>query len=221
MCEEWQQDPAAFYAWAEANPKARGTRLLPTDASKPTGPGNVGWGRLPRTRRVPGQVDPVRRDIRHCWNSIKLRCFNPNTQSYPAYGGRGITLWEPWRDDSNAFINWVVENLGPRPADPPGHVSRNPYWTLDRIDVNGDYAPGNLRWASPTQQAENTRAQLSPFYGIEAVSGSQTWRYRIMRGGRRYSESGFATPEDAGKARDALLAKLARPKRTVLYRRAS
>lgn len=56
-------------------------------------------------------------------------------------------MWEPWRTDAGAFINWMLANLGPRPAG----------MSLDRIDNDGDYEPGNLRWATQAEQNNNKR----------------------------------------------------------------
>ena len=132
--------------------------------------------------------------IRRTWNSIKQRCFNPNNDAYADYGGRGITVHKPWIEDSNAFIRWVIENLGRRPE---GH-------SIDRISVNGDYAPGNLRWATLFQQASNTRAQLDPMNGIVQTPKASTWGYVIHRGKEKFAEYGFASPDAAAAGRDDL-----------------
>lgn len=77
------------------------------------------------------------------WESAKQRCFNPNTTGYHNYGGRGITMCDEWANDFNAFL----EHMGPRPD---GH-------SLDRIDSNGNYEPGNCRWADRYTQNGNRR----------------------------------------------------------------
>ena len=79
------------------------------------------------------------------YNSIIQRTENPNARSYDRYGARGIRLCEEWRSNFSNFVYWIEENLGERP---PGK-------TLDRIDNDGNYEPGNVRWATRAQQNEN------------------------------------------------------------------
>ncbi len=74
------------------------------------------------------------------------RCENPNNKQYKDYGGRGITVCEEWHD-AWAFFHYLTTTLGPCP---PKH-------SLDRIDNDGNYEPGNIRWASKIDQARNKR----------------------------------------------------------------
>lgn len=73
---------------------------------------------------------------------IKKRCFNPNFHEYHRYGGRGITMHPAWVDD---FLSFLAE-VGHRPA---------PHLTLERIDNNRGYVPGNLKWATRLDQSRN------------------------------------------------------------------
>lgn len=78
-----------------------------------------------------------------CWWSMKGRCFNPKNASFHRYGGRGITVCERWASSYLAFL----EDMGRRPS--PEH-------SIDRIDNDGNYEPGNCRWATKSEQGGNT-----------------------------------------------------------------
>jgi hypothetical protein len=64
--------------------------------------------------------------------------------------GRGITVCDEWRDDPFSFYRYLDEVLGPCP---PGH-------SIDRVDNDGNYEPGNIRWASQSEQVRNSRRYL-------------------------------------------------------------
>jgi len=76
------------------------------------------------------------------WNSMLYRCLNRNSDSYDRYGGRGIGVCERWM----TFANFLAD-MGEAPAG----------MSLDRINNDGNYEPGNCRWATWHQQAANRR----------------------------------------------------------------
>lgn len=99
------------------------------------------------------------------WIRIKTRCFNKKAPKYPDYGGRGITMCDEWKASFEAFLT---------------HVGQKPAWafSLDRVDNNRGYEPGNVRWATATEQANNRRSNLVVTHGGVTLTIAE-WARRL------------------------------------------
>lgn len=81
------------------------------------------------------------------WHGIKSRCYQPSTYAYKWYGARGIKICEKWKNDFLAFLS----DVGCAPT--PNH-------SIDRIDSNGNYEPGNCRWIPIKEQQKNQTSNV-------------------------------------------------------------
>jgi hypothetical protein len=104
------------------------------------------------------------------WNAMIRRCTNPNDAGYPAYGGRGVMVCPEWLESPEAFIR----DMGLRPS--PGH-------SIDRIDVDGPYAPWNCRWATREEQDRNLRRNVWIEYrGVRLIAADWARELGISHG---------------------------------------
>lgn len=121
------------------------------------------------------------------WLGQRNRCRNPNSHKWSAYGGRGIRFAEVW-DDFSVWLEYVLAL--PFYGDPKR--------SLDRIDNDGNYEPGNLRWATASEQASNRRkksSSRSTSPGVTWSSSHQKWRVRTRKG--RHHVGLYATEQEA------------------------
>lgn len=94
------------------------------------------------------------------WTSMIKRCYNPKAKRFSDYGGRGITVCDEWRASFKAFY----DHIGPRPS--ASH-------SVDRIRNEEGYAPGNVRWATDTEQNNNKRTNVTALIGGEVMTAAQ------------------------------------------------
>lgn len=102
---------------------------------------NASTGNSRRTHGMKGTK------IYHIWDSIKYRCLNDNCKSWKNYGGRGITICDEWKTNFEDFYSYVSKLP---------HYGEIGY-SLDRTNNNGNYEPGNVRWATRVEQNRNRR----------------------------------------------------------------
>lgn len=128
------------------------------------------------------------------WCSMKNRCGNSNFPMYGYYGGRGVSVCAEWRDSFEEFFLWAIR------------TGWQPGLELDRVDNDGNYEPGNCRWATRVQQMANTRkrrdAATSKFKGVSRHSQNDRWIAQIGVGGRTLYIGSFGDEVEAARAYD-------------------
>ena len=85
------------------------------------------------------------------WNSMKQRCYNPNTTKYKDYGKRGITVCDEWRNSFEMFRDWSLQHGYYKQ---PVNTLYKDKLSIDRLDSNGNYEPDNCQWITVS---ENTK----------------------------------------------------------------
>ena len=100
----------------------------------------------------------------HTWHGMFGRCERPSSNRFESYAGRGISICERWRD-FDLFLADMGEASGPE-------------YSIERIDNDGDYEPGNCRWATPIEQARNRRTTRWVTFRGETLSLAE-WAERL------------------------------------------
>ena len=126
------------------------------------------WGEWPRFEYI-------------AWYQMNRRCYSPKHPSFDRYGGRGIGVCDRWRHDFMAFFS----DMGVRPS---------PAYSLDRIDNDANYGPDNCRWATHSQQRQNSGLVLD---AVGARQEGNRWRVNVKVGRRSVHLGCFATFAEA------------------------
>lgn len=122
------------------------------------------------------------------WINMKKRCSDKNLRNYHRYGGRGITVCDRW---VHSFKNFI-EDLGEKPVD----------YSLDRVDNNGNYEPGNCRWATRHQQCAN-RVTNGKCVGVFFTNQYKRWEAQLQYNGKFVLRRKFKSFDAALQARKA------------------
>lgn len=109
--------------------------------------------RMLKSTQTHGHTANYRTPEYKTWQNMRSRCENPNAVGFHAYGGRGVRVCEEWRlgDGTKSGFECFLADIGPRPTEKH---------SLDRINVDGNYEPGNCRWADNQQQQRNRRDNI-------------------------------------------------------------
>ena len=132
------------------------------------------------------------------WSSAKTRCYNPNHSDHKWYGGRGIQMWELWKDDPKAYLDYIASlpNAGKIGC------------TIDRKNNNGNYEPGNLRWATQSMQVNNSSSPKSKTGYVGVYKKKKRYVARVYHNGKRIKvPKTYPTPTLAVVARNEYVLK--------------
>jgi hypothetical protein len=131
------------------------------------------------------------------WKSMNARCHAPSASRFEYYGAKGISVCDRWRYSFESFL----EDMGERPEE----------MTLDRIDPDGNYAPGNCRWATRSTQSINRSKRKGCGSQYPNVHWRKNrWLVMLSVSGKKKYFGSFEDEELAG-----LVAEVAREKRAV------
>lgn len=140
---------------------------------KPKRTDNTPIGVTAANKEVFNENDQILKDT---WYDLNRRCFNPRCGYYHNYGGRGIKVYDDWNwynvDGFKNFKDYVLSTIGYRPEG-EYKLTKTTKYSIDRIDSNRHYEPGNIRWATASQQRRNqigvitaTSNKYVPFDGV-------------------------------------------------------
>ena len=130
--------------------------------------------------------------------NIKGRCYNKNCKEYHYYGGRGVGMSDEWFKDFNVFC----QDMGERPSKE---------YSIDRIDVNGNYEKSNCCWSTSHQQHANKR-NSNEIVGVFWDESRGKWSAHLVVNSKKVLSKRFKNYDDAVLAR-----KLAEKENGIIY----
>jgi len=141
-----------------------------------------------------GGVTITEHPIYNVWHGMRARCNDPNNSKYKFYGEKGISTCDEWMNNPKAFIGWALD----------AGWEKGLY--IDRIDVDGDYTPGNCRFVDAGLNARNSHLlssrNRSGYRGVSFCGRDKNWRANITCDGDRHFLGSFVTREYAASAYD-------------------
>ena len=129
------------------------------------------------------------------WKSLKARCYNINVSNYHNYGGRGIKVCDEWSANFMTFYRYMMSL--------PNALKKG--YSIDRIDNDGNYEIGNMRWANAHMQIVNRRISkrnTSGYVGVSFHKIKAKWVTHITVNLKRMFLGYYSDIKDAAKARD-------------------
>lgn len=129
------------------------------------------------------------------YHHIKGKCYNPNNEDFKYYGSRGIVMCDRWLENYSNFL----ADMGKAP---------NKNYTLERVDVDGNYCPENCTWADRSDQAANRRKRegtSSKYIGVNYHKASGKYYARVFSKGVEVFRKLYDDPYSAAVARDAFI----------------
>lgn len=132
-----------------------------------------------------------KQQLYHKYINMIRRCYNPNDADYTDYGGRGIEVDKEWRDEVNGIWRYIeyINKL-----DKPSELHKY----IDRIDNDGNYEPGNLRWATLSEQNRNRRPFKNKTGYPGVVKMHNRYHAKIWCNGKQQTISICNTAREAG-----------------------
>ena len=131
------------------------------------------------------------------WRNMIDRCDFPKATGYKDYGGRGIIVCDEWRNSFIVFNDWAMLN---------GYTE---LLTIDRIENDKNYEPGNCKWSTSSEQAFNRRMKSTNKSGYTGVSKrlNGNWKSYINNKGVQINIGTFSTAKEASDARNEYIVK--------------